>query len=116
METRYITLNARHRAVPRAREQVSGGEVLYETRVEYRAGLHTVPTGGGKVLDLAEYRRRLEEAEAPAEECSRPEEVSSPTRRAPVWRERLTLALDAAATAALIAAAGGLLLAVWSWM
>lgn len=120
METRYVTLNARHRAVPRAREQVSGGEVLYETRVEYRAGLHTVPTGGGKVLDLAEYRRRMEKAEAPAEspaeELSRPEEVPSPTRRAPVWRERLTLALDAAATAALIAAAGGLLLAVWSWM
>ncbi len=113
METRYVTLNARHRAVPR--EQASGGGVLYETRVEYQAGVPTAPAGGGKVLDLEEYRRRLGE-QAPAEEPSEPEEVPSPVPCRVSWRERLTLALDVAATAALFAVAAGVLLAVWSWM
>lgn len=115
METRYVTLNARHRVVPRAGEQASGGSVLYETRVEYRAGVPNTPTGGGKVLDLEEYRRRLAE-QAPAEEPSEPEEVPSPAPRRTSWRERFTLALDVAVTVALFAVAAGGLLAVWSWM
>ena len=93
METRYVTLKARYRCVPRAEEQASGGGVLYETRLEHRAEVPKAPAGGGES-----------------------EEEPSPAPAPVTRRERLMLLLDGVATAALIAVAGGLLLAVWSWM
>lgn len=113
METRYVTLEARYRCVPRAEEQASGGGVLYETRLEHRSEVPKAPVGGGKVLDLEEYRRRLAKQQAVEEE---PEEEPSPAPAPATRRERLMLLLDGVATAALIAVAAGLLLAVWSWM
>lgn len=116
MEIRYVTLSAISRCVPRAGERASGGGALYETRLEHRAVVPTPSSGGGKVLDLAEYRRRLasEDAGEPPVEGDGSEGLSSPAR--PSRWERAAQALDALATVALIAVAGGLLLAVWSMM
>lgn len=102
METRYVTLTTRVRGEVR---MVSGGGVLCQPRVEAPSVQES-----GKVLDLEAYRRRLEleqplEEEAPLEEP--PISVPSVT-----WREKLGLALDVAATVAVLAAAAGMVLAM----
>ena len=103
METRYITLTTRARGGER---KVSGGSVLCQPRVESPS-----VQDGGKVLDLEVYRRRLELEQPPEEEAPELEPAASPARTM-TRREKLGVALDIAATLAVLAAVGGILLAM----
>ena len=63
------------------------------------------------MLDLEVYRRRLELEQPPEEEA--PElEPAAPSARTMTRREKLSVALDIVATVAVLAAAGGILLAM----
>ena len=103
METRYITLTTRARGEER---KVSGGGVLCQPRVESPS-----VKDGGKVLDLEAYRRRLELEQPAEEEAPELEPAVSPARTM-TRREKLSVALDIVATVAVLAAAGGILLAM----
>ena len=103
METRYVNMKIRAGRLEGAlREQASGEANCAVERMPACS-----PAGKqGKVLDLQDYRRRLAERE----KRERPmEEVRASNRSA--RGERLVLFLDLTATAAVVAAAAGILTA-----
>ena len=96
METRYVSIDAKRLTVwnQAGAEQASGGGAAV-----YYTCLPRAPRRpqGGKVLNLEDYRRPAQQAEAPEQAPPCPAPKGGTARRA-----RRGLALDFAATAAIV--------------
>ena len=100
METRFVSIDAKRITVWGAvgAEQASGGGAAVYYTCRPRAPRRPQ---AGKVLQLEDYRRRMEEAGAPGPAAER--EPPCPERAVrPARRSRRGLALDFAATAAIV--------------